>query len=88
MRRLLLAVVIAFLSKSAAFTVEVPSGEVECFTAVAGEGEEVFGNYEVLTEADYRPLVVRVSQQKPQSQYRNVDQYAVSSTGSARKGLD
>lgn len=50
-----------FFTRSKAFTVDVPAGRAECFTAVAGEGEEVFGNYEVLTEGDYKPVVVRVS---------------------------
>lgn len=43
-----------------AFTVEVPPGQQQCFTVVASSGEEVYGNFEVLTEGSTAPVVVRV----------------------------
>jgi hypothetical protein len=44
-----------------AFTVDVEPGTSECFAANAGEGDEVYGNFEVLTEGDMKPLSVKVS---------------------------
>lgn len=39
---------------------DVAAGASECFTAVASTGEEVFGNFEVLTEGSYTPVEVTV----------------------------
>lgn len=55
---LLLLLIVAPLA--GAFTVDVAAGASECFTAVASTGEEIFGNYEVLTEGSYAPVEVTV----------------------------
>lgn len=57
---LLLMLLLAPLQEVGAFTVDVAAGTSECFTAVASSGEEVFGNYEILTEGSYAPVEVTV----------------------------
>jgi hypothetical protein len=43
-----------------AFTVDVESGSNECFVTVAGKGDELFGNFEVLTEGEMKPVGIKV----------------------------
>ena len=50
-----------FQQAAQGFTVEVPSGQQQCFTVVSSVGEEVYGNFEVLTEGTVAPVTVRVS---------------------------
>lgn len=57
---LLLLLLLAPVQEVGAFTVDVVAGSSECFTAVASSGEEVFGNYEILTEGSYAPVEVTV----------------------------
>lgn len=56
----LLLLALGMVGPARAFTVDVAAGASECFTAVASTGEEVFGNYEVLTEGSYAPVEVTV----------------------------
>lgn len=58
---LLLGLVLGLILQAGAFTVDVAAGASECFTAVASSGEEIFGNFEVLTEGSYAPVEVTVS---------------------------
>lgn len=55
-----LLLVVLLVPLAGAFTVDVAAGASECFTAVASTGEEVFGNFEVLTEGSYTPVEVTV----------------------------
>jgi len=58
---LVFLLVLLLLPQSAqAFTVEVAPGTAECFVAVATEGDDFLGNFEVLTEGSYAPVEVTV----------------------------
>lgn len=57
---LVILLLVLVLPQAAAFTVDVAAGASECFTAVASSGEEIFGNFEVLTEGSYAPVEVTV----------------------------
>jgi len=62
---LLLVLLLLAPLEAGAFTVDVPAGSSQCFTAGASSGEEVFGNFEVLTEGSYSPVEVTVSERAP-----------------------
>lgn len=57
---LLLLLLLLLPQSTQAFTVEVAPGTSECFVAVATEGDDFLGNFEVLTEGSYAPVEVTV----------------------------